>query len=230
MNLAVNRNELKYYVSYQDYKLLSRKLAIVMKKDPNGPENGYLVRSLYFDNFENKAFDEKNAGINDRRKFRLRIYGKDDKHVKCEIKNKSYNQIFKETAVIDWKDALQVQNQNYDVLRKYNNPILNKMYYEFTKEKYLPVVVIDYIREAYLYDVNNIRITFDKCLKSNASNLQLFEDIAMAPLLNENVVILEIKYNNFLPEHIKKTLQLSRFERCAISKYCIGRMRHEGGI
>lgn len=228
--MNIRRTELKYYINYQDYKALARKLAIILKKDNHGNESGYFVRSLYFDSFDNKAFHEKIAGIKERKKYRLRIYDTKDKKVKFEIKNKSNNHIHKETATINKADALEIQNQNYEVLNKYNNYVLNKIYYNFKKNKYHPVVLVDYLREAYVYDLNNIRITFDKSLKSNACNLQLFGDITTVPCLNENIVILEIKYNNFLPEHIKKALQLSRFERCAISKYCIGRVKHESGI
>ena len=230
MNLTVKRTELKYYINYIDYKILARKLNIIMKRDVHGSENGYLVRSLYFDSFNDKAFHEKISGVRDRKKYRLRIYNAGSKKVKFEIKNKFNNHMIKETALIDKKDALEIQNQNYEVLKKYNNQALNKIYYNFKKEKFHPVVLIDYIREAYVYDFNNIRITFDKCLKSNVCNLQLFKDTAMIPCLNENLIILEIKYNHFLPEHIKKTLQLPRFEKSAISKYCIGRIKHEGGI
>jgi len=201
-----------------------------MKKDQHDIDKGYFIRSLYFDTINNKAFYEKMEGIEERKKYRLRIYDTKDKNVKFEIKKRINNQMLKETAVITKEDALEIQSQNYDVLIRYNNPILNKIYCEFKQEKFIPVVIVDYLRDAYVYDLNNIRITFDKSLKSDVSNLNLFENNISGPLLNENVVIMEIKYNHFLPEHIKKTLQISRFERDAISKYCISRIRHGGRL
>ena len=230
MNLNIIRIELKYYVSYPDYLNLSKKLSMIMKKDQHDIDKGYFIRSLYFDTINNKAFYEKMEGIEERKKYRLRIYDTKDKNVKFEIKKRINNQMLKETAVITKEDALEIQSQNYDVLIKYNNPILNKIYCEFKQEKFIPVVIVDYLRDAYIYDLNNIRITFDKSLKSDVSNLNLFENNISGPLLNENVVIMEIKYNHFLPEHIKKTLQISRFERDAISKYCISRIRHGGRL
>jgi|SRR3989344_14993 len=230
MNLNIIRIELKYYVSYPDYLNLSKKLSMIMKKDQHDIDKGYFIRSLYFDTINNKAFYEKMEGIEERKKYRLRIYDTKDKNVKFEIKKRINNQMLKETAVITKEDALEIQSQNYDVLIKYNNPILNKIYCEFKQEKFIPVVIVDYLRDAYVYDLNNIRITFDKSLKSDVSNLNLFENNISGPLLNENVVIMEIKYNHFLPEHIKKTLQISRFERDAISKYCISRIRHGGRL
>lgn len=230
MNLNIIRIELKYYVSYPDYLNLSKKLSMIMKKDQHDIDKGYFIRSLYFDTINNKAFYEKMEGIEERKKYRLRIYDTKDKNVKFEIKKRINNQMLKETAVITKEDALEIQSQNYDVLIRYNNPILNKIYCEFKQEKFIPVVIVDYLRDAYVYDLNNIRITFDKSLKSDVSNLNLFENNISGPLLNENVVIMEIKYNHFLPEHIKKTLQISRFERDAISKYCISRIRHGGRL
>ena len=106
-----------------------------------------------------------------------------------------------------------------------NNIAANKIYADFSKDHFSPVILIDYLREAYNYDINNIRINFDREVKK--SELEL-EDIAsknidMERVFNNNKIILEIKYNENLPGWIKNLLQLPRFERCAISKYTLSR-------
>lgn len=224
--MKVKRHELKYFISELEYRILARRLKSVLPADPyNTSGDGYFIRSLYFDTIGNKAFWEKEAGIELRKKYRLRIYGLDAKKVKFEIKNKFNNQIYKETATINREDALEVEKGNYEVLLKYNNQILNKIYYEFKKEAYGPVVIIDYLREPYILPFNNIRVTFDRFLRSNDSCFSIFKkDLVVKSFLKPGVTVLEIKYNEVIPAWLKRILQIQKFEMSAISKYCNGRM------
>lgn len=224
-NITVKRNELKYYINQIDYKVLFEILKNHLIQDENAMRTNGYIRSLYFDSIFDKAFHEKEAGVLNRKKYRLRIYDLDTEKVKFEIKNKFNNQIFKETAFISREDAIKLQNGDYEVLLRYNNPVLNKAYCEFKKEPYKPVAIIDYTREAFMFPLNDTRITFDKHLKATSENLDIFnKDHLMKPLLRRGVLVMEIKYNNFLPLWVKKLIQIPRFERSAIGKYYIGRL------
>lgn len=224
--MEVRRNELKYFISEQEYLILSKRLKQILPADPYDKSGkGYFIRSLYFDTENDKSFWEKEAGVLLRKKYRLRIYGLDDQKVKFEIKNKLNNQIFKETAIISRADAQEVQQGNYEVLLKYRNPILNKIYYAFKCEKYRPVVLVDYIREPYQLPFNHIRITFDRQLRSSDSCFNIFKKgPLLRSVLRPGVTILEIKYDGFIPDWLKKVLQIQHFERSAISKYCNSRL------
>lgn len=224
--MEVLRNELKYYINYSDYLMISKILGSVLEPDQHSSnKSGYFIRSLYFDSVDNHSFHEKLAGIENRRKYRLRIYGFNHNTVKFEIKHKLNNNIFKETAVISKKDALRVLNQDYDVLLNYKDKVLNKIYCTFKKEKYFPVVAVDYQREAYVSSLNKIRITFDRFLAKNSTTLDFFNPkMNTLPVLDDNIVIMEIKYNRFLPEWVKKSLQSVRGVQCSISKYCLSRI------
>jgi len=226
--MKVERKELKYYIGVPEYVYLSNILKKVLAPDKHNPlDGGYFIRSLYFDNLDNKAFEEKMSGIEKRKKYRLRLYDLKSKYVKLEIKSKLNYCIFKESAWITREDAVELQNGNYEVLLRYNNKLLNKVYCLFKKEHFHPVILVDYLREAYVHELNNIRVTFDRFLKSNAVHLDVFgKDTFMKPIIKKELIILEIKYNNFLPEFIKRMLQISRFERSAISKYCMSRLEN----
>jgi len=221
--MNIERNELKYYIGVNEYLNLSRILKKILISDPhNSIGRGYFIRSLYFDNLNDKSFEEKMSGVEKRKKYRLRLYDVNSKNVKFEVKNKINNNILKESAWISKDDAIEIQNKNYDILLKYKNRLLNKIYCEFKKDAFSPIILVDYLREAYIYDLNNIRITFDRFLKSNSVNLDIFnDDIFTKSVIKDELIILEIKYNGFIPRWIKKILQLSRFERSAISKYCL---------
>jgi hypothetical protein len=224
-NLQVNRNELKYYISNNEYHALVNRLIHVLKPDPfSTPRRGYFIRSLYFDSFDDECLYEKQSGDMFRQKYRMRIYDTKSKTVKFEIKNKWNNQIFKETATITKESAYRIIDGDYSELLDYNNPILNKIYIKFTEKQYKPKVIIDYMRDAFIFDFFNLRITFDKNLHSNNTDFDLFSDnLHTIPVILEGKQILEIKYEHIIPEYIHRTLQLDAIERMAISKYTLGR-------
>jgi hypothetical protein len=224
----MQRKELKYYIGNDSYQLLRNRLKNIMKGDEfNPPGKPYFIRSLYFDTLSNRHFYEKMYGVENRMKIRLRIYSPKDKKVKFEIKNKSGNIIHKETAVITRKDALKLQECDFDCLLKYKNPILNKAYCILKSEVFKPVIVVEYMREAYTFGISNVRITFDTFVSSSKTNLNLFvQHNDKRGVLGDNLVIMEIKFDDCLPEFIRKAIQLPRAEKESISKYCLGRIAH----
>jgi len=224
-NLQVKRNELKYYISNIEYQALLKRLVHILKPDAHSlPGEGYFIRSLYFDSFDDECLYEKQSGDMFRAKYRMRIYDIKSNIVKFEIKHKQHNQIFKETATISKESAYKIIDGDYDELLSYNNPILNKIYKKFTTKHYKPKVIIDYTRDAFMFDFFNIRITFDKNLHSCNTDFDIFSDnLHTIPVILEGKQIMEIKYETLLPEYIHRTLQLDACERMAISKYVLGR-------
>jgi hypothetical protein len=222
----INRKEIKYYINYIDYLSLSNRISNIFYSDKNSNKDGcYHIRSLYFDNKSNDNYHDKINGIEKRRKYRIRIYNLKLDPVKLEIKNKINNVVSKEIILIKKSDIKMISSGKFDFLLSYNNIAANKIYSDFSKDHFSPVILIDYLREAYNYDINNIRINFDREIKK--SELE-FEDIAsknidMGRVFKNKKIILEIKYNDNLPGLIKNLLQLPRFERCAISKYTLSR-------
>lgn len=223
--LDIQRYELKYLINRADAHALANRLKYALKPDPHSiPYKGYFVRSLYFDSFDNECFFDKLAGNEKRKKYRLRIYDPDAKHVKFEIKHKYNNQIFKETSVIGRETALELMKGDYSVLLDYGDPVLNKIYTVFTGKKYAPCVMVEYYRDAYVFELFNTRITIDRKLESSRSDLDLFAPrLHTLPVFWEQKEILEIKYNSFMPVYIKRLLQLDAFERQAVSKYTLAR-------
>ncbi len=201
------------------------KLVHVLKSDGySKPREGYFIRSLYFDSFDDECLYEKQSGDMFRAKYRMRIYDTATKSVKFEIKNKANNQIFKETATISKESAYKIIDGDYAELLTYNNPILNKIFKKFTEKQYRPKVIIDYTRDAFMFDFFNLRITFDKDLHSCNTDFDIFSDnLHTIPVILEGKQIMEIKYETALPEYIHRTLQLDACERMAISKYTLGR-------
>jgi len=220
------RKELKYYINNIDYLILKNKLSEFFSRDKNSNSKGfYTVRSLYFDNKSNDNYYEKIDGIENRKKYRIRIYNMQPEPVKFEIKSKKGSSIFKESALISSSDINRLVTGDYSCLLNYSSKTSTTIYCDFLKDFYRPVVLIDYMRDAYLSDINNLRVTFDSDIRKDEINLNnLFAyNTKMTPIINGNKVIMEIKYSGELPTWIKKLLRFESFERCAISKYTLSR-------
>jgi hypothetical protein len=228
-SLVVKRLEAKYFISQADCRAMSEALDNALERDSHDRGKGYFIRSLYFDSLENRAFEEKMAGIERRKKFRLRLYDFDSNKVKLEVKSKFNSSIFKESMWISKKHALELQKGSCDVLLDYENALARKVFAEFTHYCYSPVVVVDYVREAFLWPFNNVRVTFDQGLKSNSIDLNMFDKgIFMKPLISQNLAVLEVKFDHFLPEWLKSLIRM-RSCNSAISKYCVGRLDNKIG-
>lgn len=223
-SIKVYRNELKYYISYNDYLSLRTMLRSTMNKDKNGNEyNEYFIRSLYFDTLLNDDYYNKMIGIMNRKKIRLRLYNTEHEKVKLEIKNKFNQYMLKETTLIDREDASELIGGNRGVLLKYDD-IAKRVYYFMSKDYYVPRVVIDYEREAYSYPLQNIRLTFDKNIRSNGVDFDIFnENLSMAKVFDDQSMVLEVKYNRILPKWTRDILSKIKGDKASISKYCLGR-------
>jgi len=223
--VKVYRHELKYFISFSSHKILSELFRSTMSPDPNGNENNeYWIRSLYFDSIENDDFYDKQSGVKTRKKIRLRIYDVNQQWVKLEIKNKDEQYMLKETASLNHEEARALIAGDREFLLNPDNRTMNKVYYFMTRDIYRPVVIVDYEREAYVGPVQDIRITFDKNIRASMVDFDMFNPrLNMEPVFEEPTMVVEIKFNRFMPGWLKDILSAFHSERYAISKYCLGR-------
>lgn len=224
-NTKVFRHEFKYYINYFEYEILRRRLKAVLKNDDFSNENGeYHIRSLYFEDMKNTALFEKQAGILNRKKYRIRIYNINSDVIKLEKKSRIGQFINKESAKLSKEEFDDIMLGNISFLKNKNNKLLREFYIDITINRYKPEVIVDYVREAYVHSLNNIRITFDKFLKTGLYETSIFDkNIPTIDVIEEPKMILEIKYDHFLPDFIRNILQISSNQRYAISKYVICR-------
>ncbi len=219
------RHELKYFINHHQYITLKNRLSSILKADPySDGDNEYHIRSLYFDDIYNTGLFDKQSGVNDRDKFRIRIYNYDDGLVKLEKKTKVGQFINKQTAPISKKDFYRIMDNDIDFLYYSDHSLLKKFFIEMRTNLLRPVMLVDYTREAYIHPANNIRITFDKDLRTSIISTDIFNrDLFTLRALDEPLMIMEIKYDNFFPDFIRDMMQISVSMRTAASKYVICR-------
>jgi hypothetical protein len=224
-NIKVFRHELKYFINNHEHHSLRNKLKVLMKRDRHSDSNGnYHIRSLYFDDIKDTALYEKQSGILQRKKYRIRIYNLNDDVIKLEKKSRIGQFVNKESFILTKTQANKILNYDYNFLLKLENKLAKELYFDLRNNLYRPKVIVDYIREAYLLDFNNIRVTFDKHLKTGLQSIDLFNrDLPLMNVIDEPQTIVEIKFSNMLPDYLKSALQIQSNQRLAISKYVFSR-------
>ena len=218
------RHELKYYIDYDTYYILRDRLKNVIETDKNMTnEEGYLISSLYLDDMYHSAVEEKVAGIRFRKKFRIRIYERDDRLIRLECKSKCNEYIAKEGATISLKEYQKILEGDYKFLIERPEKVCKELF-GYSRLKLLkPVVVVEYQREAYISPLGNVRITFDKDISASKELDMFSKNYYTQKVLPDGIMVLEVKYDDYLPVHIKSLLQGIHANQCAISKYVMCR-------
>jgi len=218
------RHEHKFYINHADYFQLRSRLRAIAQADKNTDKNGgYKIRSLYFDNYADKAVMEKQAGINRREKFRIRYYNDNPEFMRLEKKSKMNMLTYKTTTPITKQQCESLILGDYKCLKDEKTPLMLELYTKIHTELLRPKNIVDYEREVYVYPIGNVRITFDQNVRmSNSIRQFLVPNSVMIP--SANAFILEIKYDGFLPEVIRHILQIDRRIQTEFSKYVVSRM------
>ncbi len=208
MNTLPLRHELKFYINEMQYFVLSGILDQVLQRDPNGDEyNEYHIRSLYFDTVFNSALYDKLDGDQNRDKYRIRIYNFSDRVIKMECKTKVGSLISKRSQSIPRLLCEQLIAGDPTGLETTRSGLLNDVFREMTVNLLRPVVIVDYVREAYLHPAEEVRITFDKQLHTGLWSKDLFNpELPTVSPFDNNDMIMEVKYNRFLPTYIRDIL------------------------
>lgn len=223
MTLKSYRQEMKQLLSPTQTYLLEQRISAILPLDANSNSSGnYYIRSIYFDTPADSAYWDKISGIDNREKIRIRFYGLDSSVIKLERKEKRNNLIHKDSFTISKETADRMLACDYASLLSYEHPLAEYIYSLSRSSTLKPVVVVDYVRKAYTYPVGNVRITFDTKLQGRSPEADIWTPGPLSNVLGENN-ILEIKFNQYLPEHIRQILCSVPGQRMALSKYALCR-------
>jgi len=219
------RHELKYHLNSMQYRILRRKLGAVLKLDSHaGPDGRYHVRSLYFDDFRNTAFFDKIAGVAMRKKYRMRIYDLCDDFVKFERKSKFGKYVFKESVLLGREETDRIIDGDISFLADSDSQLLRCFYLECRRNLLRPVVLVDYLREAYVHPIGDVRVTFDIGLRTGLGPVSFFDrDTSTVTVCEEPGVILEVKFGSVLPEVVRGLFSGGIRPRSAIGKFTLCR-------
>lgn len=221
------RYENKYLVNRAELEILRTKVNAVCEPDENVDENGlYQIRSLYFDDYTDSGFMANEIGIEPRYKWRIRMYNNDKQFIRLEKKCKENGMIYKDSTRITKEMCDRILSGDEEIDFSDTDPLFNQFLSDIYNRLLRPKIVIQYDREPYVEYAGDVRITFDMNICFGYDVGDFFNDkIFLEPLLESNMELLEVKFTELLPEHIRMMLEADDLERTTFSKYYLSRVK-----
>lgn len=221
-NEGTYRHEMKYKISAADYMVIRHMLQPVMKTDRHAGEDGrYTVRSIYFDNADDQALREKRNGVARREKFRIRYYNDEFSFFMLEKKVKWNNLCMKTGAGLTQEECRKLLSGDTQWMPGHPCGLVRELYQKRNICQLRPRVLVSYEREAYVYAVGNVRVTLDSKIRSTLFHCRFLEETVADISVSDGPddVILEVKFDAFLPDVIRSLLQTGDIRQQAYSKY-----------
>lgn len=222
------RNELKFELSDFNLMRIKSRLTPLMRPDSHQSPDGYLIRSLYFDDLYDSCLEEKKNGICYREKYRIRIYNNNPDYIRLEKKTKYADMSKKITQTLSIQDYEVLQSGDIDglhaLLSHNTGNLLEEFISKILYKHFSPKCIIGYERFAFIENIGNVRITFDRNITGCKQTENFFAaDPFMIPVMPQGHHILEIKYDELLPHYILQALDLGDLRRQSFSKYYMTR-------
>lgn len=223
------RVEEKYLVSDLDLAVLKGRLQNIMQQDIHQTGEYYEVRSLYFDDPWNRCMEENEAGVDCRKKYRIRTYGPESSLIRLEIKAKQNGLTRKTGCTLTAGECSALIRRGEEIPFDDRAP-LNQLLMGIRCSLMRPKVIIAYERTAFVYPTGNVRITFDGNIQASFQVDSFLDEKlwGMVPVLPKGMHVLEVKYDELLPDVIARQLETGKLRKTAFSKYYLGRMAANG--
>lgn len=218
------RQEWKHEISYEDMLILRRRLSAVMKRDSHTIGDTYLIRSLYFDNAEDKVLREKLDGVNHREKFRIRYYNHDSSVIHLEKKSKVNGLCLKESTAMSKEQAELIVSGKYDWMAASGIPLIEELYRQMMWQGLRPRTIVDYTREPFIFAPGNVRVTIDYDIRTGLRCTDFLNADCITIPAGDAGIILEVKWDGYLPDIIRDIVQLPNCRSGAFSKYAACRI------
>ncbi|HBQ64267.1 MAG TPA: molecular chaperone [Clostridiales bacterium] len=221
--MSENRHELKHPVSPADFQSIRHRLRWIAKPDPHtGPEGGYLVRSLYFDNIQDMVLQQKLDGVDPREKFRIRFYDMDTRFIRIEKKSRSHGLCSKTSFQVTREECKLLLAGDLTWMRFREESLALELYSKMHFQQLKPRTLVEYWREAFTYPAGDVRITLDSRIRTGLNALDLFNPaVPLVPAGSDR--ILEVKYGDYFPDIIQGLVCSKYRQATAFSKYAVCR-------
>ncbi|MDO4793736.1 MAG: polyphosphate polymerase domain-containing protein [Filifactor alocis] len=213
------RHEWKYVLNTGDLMMLRQRLESIMENDPHAIDGRYQIRSLYFDNLDDKALREKINGVNMREKFRIRLYNYDISVIRLEKKSKRNGLGTKYSANLSVEEVQKIMDGDLDWMLGSDRPLVQELYCKMRYQGIIPKTVVDYTREPFIFRPGNVRVTLDYDLRTGLDCADFLDPEAITIPAGDAPILLEVKWDEFLPSIIRGAVSVSNRRVDSFSKY-----------
>lgn len=225
------RHELKYMCTEAELCQIHNRIHHLMQYDRHAGENhAYQIRSVYFDALDDRCYYENENGTDPREKFRIRMYNTNTEILHLELKRKENGKTLKQSCSLTYEQCERILHNQPVPIAKANPAVLNKFLLQRQIAGLRPKIIVEYDREPFVYKSGNVRVTFDRNIRSsNAVQDFLKENLNTRLIMPCGQHVLEVKYDEFLPNYIYNHVQIPNLRQTAFSKYYLCRKYTIGG-
>lgn len=213
------RHEWKIEINFSDLLVLRQRLRVIAEPDPHAIDGKYHIRSLYFDTPTDKALREKIDGVDQREKFRIRCYNGDTTLIHLEKKCKIHGLCRKESALLKANEVQSLLDGDYQWMNQCDRPLVQELSYQMQTTGLRPKTLVDYTREPFIFAPGNVRVTLDYDIRTGLGATDFLHRDCVTIPANPSPIILEVKWDEFLPDIIRDSVQLPSRRAGAFSKY-----------
>ena len=221
----IYRNEMKHVIDAADKAAICANLRAVAKLDMHaGPKGQYFIRSLYFDSIADRALREKLDGVNEREKFRIRYYNNDPSVIHLEKKVKRSGLGYKVSADLSAEEAQRIVNGDTLWMASSGRGLIVELYSKMKSQGLRPKTIVDYTRIPFVYAPGNVRVTIDEKIRTGLNCIDFLNPDCVTVPAAGNLILLEVKWDEYLPSVIRQAVQVKNRRSTAFSKYQICRI------
>ncbi len=222
------RHEYKYFLDGTKESILRIRADGILMRDTHVQADGtYFIRSLYFDDYDDSCAKENEAGTDPRSKFRIRYYNNDTTHIRLEKKSKTRGMTLKESCKLTLEECRSFVKGEIPPVTDDMPSVKQNLFLEMQLRCLMPKVIVSYERIPYVYPGGNVRVTFDRNISSSVDISHFLDGTYISrPILPLGQSILEVKWDEVMPLHIKDVLALDQLQWTAFSKYYMCRVYH----
>ncbi len=217
------RHEVKHQISYMDLLMIRQRMSAIGESDSHAKDGKYCIRSLYFDTPQDTALLEKINGVDKREKYRIRYYDRDLSFIRLEKKSRWNGLGTKDMAPLTAEEAQKIVDGDIGWMAASGSALIRELYAGMRSKLLAPKTIVDYTREPFTYRPGNVRVTLDYNIRTGLHSTDFLNAEVPTVPVKEDPIILEVKWDGFLPEVIRRAVQLDVREG-AYSKYAACRM------
>ena len=218
------RHEWKHEINAADRLVLASRLSAVARRDVHGQNGRYEIRSLYFDDLRDTALREKIDGVARREKFRIRYYDGDTSYICLEKKSKRDGLCGKRSVLLGVQEVRALLEGDLSWMPDCGRPLVQELYWKMKSTGLRPRTIVDYTRDAYVFPAGNVRVTLDYNIRTGLDSTDFLNPGAVTVPAGDAPTILEVKWDEFLPDVIRDAVQLPGRHTSAFSKYAACRI------
>lgn len=218
------RHEWKHEITAADRLILSARLDAVARRDSHGQNGRYEIRSLYFDDSRDTALREKIDGVSRREKFRIRYYDGDTSFICLEKKLKQNGLCGKRSVLLSVQEVQLLLDGDLSWMPASGRPLIQELCWKMNVNGLRPRTIVDYTRDAYVFPAGNVRVTLDYNIRTGLGSTDFLNSGSVTIPAGDALSILEVKWDEYLPDLMRDAVQLPGRHTSAFSKYAACRI------